>query len=426
MAIAMDPAANTLAAGRFRGEVDFGAGPVGIDEGPITPPQDDQSFLVKYDANGELLFFKALGADAWVRGIETDAAGNIFIHGDWSGTITLGDDVFLSGPEDRSYSFLAKLDPEGEPLWHQIYYSEHAYLFGVDYSMTMKDIAVDGAGDVILLGEFDGEVDFGTGPLVSEDMRDEGNTRDGFVVKYAGATGAPLWSKQIGSSWFDTMRSVDANEAGEIAVSAAVSIEPIDTAAFNPNCLLAMKLTPAGEEVWRFESYWEYGGVFAVENELDELGGVVLQGSVLGITDFGGGPVGSDTRYVKTLARFDEAGGYAWHRVFPLRYDPAFGVNGAREVVVAGEMSDPLDLGGDPLVSAGATDIFLARLAPDGDVLFRALLGDAAGQSVDRLAVGADGSTVLLGSFNDTLTVGPHVMVNTTGQWQPFLARVRY
>ncbi|WP_437676640.1 hypothetical protein [Sorangium sp. So ce131] len=422
----MDPASNTLAAGRFRGEVDFGAGPVGIDAGPITPPLNEQSFLVKYDPDGELLFFKALGTDAWVRGIETDAAGNIFIHGDWAGTIAFGDDVVLSGPEDRSYSFLAKLDPEGEPLWQQFYYSQHAYLFGVDWSMTMTDIAVDGAGDVILLGEFDGEVDLGTGPLLSEDMADEGNTRDGFVVKYAGATGAPLWTKQIGSTWFDIMGSVDANAAGEIAVSGAVSIDPMDTVAFNPNCLLAMRLTPAGEEVWRFESHWENGGVFAVGNALDELGGVVLQGSVLGITDFGGGPVGSDTGYVRTLARFDEAGGYAWHRALPLRYDPAFGVNGAREIVLAGEMSDPLDLGGDPLVSAGATDIFLARLAPDGEVLFRTRLGDAAWQSVYRLAVGADGSTALLGSFSGTLTIGSHELVSTTGGSQPFLARVRY
>ena len=80
--------------------------------------------------------------------------------------------------------FVAKYTAAGAPLW-----ARRAGSTGGD----MKAVAVDGQGNVVVTGYFQGTVDFGAGPLTSA------GGYDIFVLKYSAAGGLP-WAKRFGGS----------------------------------------------------------------------------------------------------------------------------------------------------------------------------------------------------------------------------------
>jgi hypothetical protein len=67
-------------------------------------------------------------------------------------------------------------------------------------------VAVDGAGNVLLTGDFDGTVDFGGGPLTSA------GSDDIFVAKLD-AQGNHLWSKRFGDSYYQQADAVTVDGA---------------------------------------------------------------------------------------------------------------------------------------------------------------------------------------------------------------------
>src|SRR3990170_6282915 len=73
-----------------------------------------------------------------------------------------------------------------------------SHLWSKRFGSTIDDygyaVAVDGNGDVLLTGSFQGTVNFGGGNLTSAGLEDI------FVAKYSGADGAHLWSKRFGST----------------------------------------------------------------------------------------------------------------------------------------------------------------------------------------------------------------------------------
>src|SRR6185369_10039985 len=76
-------------------------------------------------------------------------------------------------------------------------------------------IAVDQAGDVIVAGSFEQTVDFGGGPLTSA------GSRDVFIAKYSGLTGAHVWSKRFGSVGDDYGYGVGADPDGNVVLAGA-------------------------------------------------------------------------------------------------------------------------------------------------------------------------------------------------------------
>ena len=77
------------------------------------------------------------------------------------------------------------------PLWSQSLEHLFSQRFGDTESDSGRAIAVDGARNVLVTGEFRGTVDFGGGPLSSA------GDRDIFLAKYD-AAGAHLWSQRFG------------------------------------------------------------------------------------------------------------------------------------------------------------------------------------------------------------------------------------
>jgi hypothetical protein len=75
-------------------------------------------------------------------------------------------------------------------------------------------------------------------------------------------------------------------------------------------------------------------------------------------------------------------------------------------VLVIGTFTGTIDLGSGPLVSAGGTDIFLAKLDPTGNAVWSKRFGDAADQVGGAVAVDPGGSSYITGSVKGTVDFG--------------------
>ena len=125
-------------------------------------------------------------ADDVAFAVAADNAGNAVVTGYVQGMVNFGGGSTASaGSLD---SFVAKYASDGSHAWSR-------RLAGANAEQGLG-IAMSGTGDVLVVGAFQGTVDFVTGPLASA------GSWDIFVAKYA-AGGTPLWSKRYGNSGDD-------------------------------------------------------------------------------------------------------------------------------------------------------------------------------------------------------------------------------
>lgn len=179
-ALALDAAGSLVLTGHFQGNaVDFGDG------APLGSAGGYDVFLVKLDPDGVNLFSKRYGDPLDQRGtaLTTDAAGNIFLTGSFTGSVNFGAlDLQSAGFADV---FVVKLGPDGAYQW--------ANTYGDATDQVPGAIGVDAAGNAVVTGGFQGMVDFGGGPLTSV------VSYDVFLVKL-NDQGKHVWSKRFGNS----------------------------------------------------------------------------------------------------------------------------------------------------------------------------------------------------------------------------------
>ncbi|AKF02985.1 MopE-related protein [Sandaracinus amylolyticus] len=199
--IAVDPAGNVIVAALINGVFDVGGGPMG------TATRSSMVVLSLSNASGAYQWARAI-TPASTNGVQperltTDASGNVHAVGYFSnatdfgtGTLTpIGNDVFV-----------VSLSPAGATRWVR-----HIGSSGVDLG---RAIAIEPGGDVIVAGEFDDTVDFGTGSLSARGA----TWRDVFVARLDAATGATEWARRFGDVESEIVHAVAVDASGEIFV----------------------------------------------------------------------------------------------------------------------------------------------------------------------------------------------------------------
>ncbi len=125
--------------------------PLYFDNIAITPSTSGCTFLVKYGANGSLIWAKRVGV-AEVPAVAADRLGGVYLAGAFTGTFPLGSITLTNTAATDVY--LTQLDGNGNYLWAKNGRGKAA-------ASRPNSIKVDAGGNVWLSGYFANSLDFG-------------------------------------------------------------------------------------------------------------------------------------------------------------------------------------------------------------------------------------------------------------------------
>lgn len=103
----------------------------------------------------------------------------------------------------------------------------------------------------------------------------------------------------------------------------------------------------------------------------------------------------------------------------------AIGLDSDGNVYVAGNFNGALTIGTNHFVSTGSSDIFIAKLNPDGQPIWAMTGGGPGNDGVNRLAVSSNGVVFVCGAFSTNAVLGTNDLSAGTNNWSgSFVARI--
>lgn len=293
--------------------------------------------------------------------------------------------------------------------------------FGSTLSDAGYDVAVDASGNVLVTGTFSGTVDFGGGPLVSA-----GNA-DIFVAKY-NPNGVHLWSQRFGGANVDNGIAIAVDASGNVLVtglfSSTVDFGGTPLVSAGGNDIFLAKYNASGVHQWskQFGSTGlDVGNAVAV----DGSGNVLVTGQFTGTVDFGGGPLVSAGNTDLIVARYSSTGIHQWSKQMgSTNSDIGIGVaaDGSGNVLVTGLFYLTVDFGGGPLVSAGSSDIFVAKYNSGGAHQWSKRFGSGNSDLGSAIVADGSGNVLVTGQFSGTVDFGGGPLVGV-GNGEVFVAK---
>jgi PKD repeat protein len=333
-------------------------------------------------------------------GVASDAAGNVFTTGTFTGSITIGTTQLTS--TGASDVYLVKYDNSGTVLW--------AKRFGGALDDAFTALAVDPNGDLVAVGRFQGTANFGGQSLVSA-----GGT-DMVVAKFRGADGAPIWSKRFGDASDQSCDAVSVDPSGNIAITGFYvgSVNFGGTTLRTPYVgdydVFVAKLDPNGNHLWS-KNFPNTGNDFGLGVATDAAGEVAVVGYFNASINLGAGDyVAANGLTDAFVVKLSSTGGYVWSRQIGAddggETGKAIAMDPAGNVVVAGEASMALDLGGGLLQPFGFTDVWVGKYDPRGAHIWSRRIGGQNNDVVSGVAIDANGNVLLEGNFRWTADFG--------------------
>ena len=389
--MAVDAAGNVHVIGSFQGSMQFGAG-----AGSLNSVGLFDVFFAKYNTSGSLLWAKRIGAAgvAGGYGIAVDAAGNVFIGGNFNGTVD-----FDPGPGAKNLTsagsfdaFLAKYDDSGALLW--------AHAFGANLFEEARCLALDTSGNVFIAGIFNGTVDFDPGPANTA-LEAAGNS-ELYLAKYSSA-GALLWARQLEGTGAERVLGMATGIGGQVYLTGHFE----DSVDFDPGAGV-QSLDALGDADLFFAQYdaggalvWakSVGGFFYEEARgiaTDRFGNVYLTGRYGETVDFDPGPgiaeldnAGINDAF---FAKYDADGAFLWANSIGGDGNDignSIAVDSFGQVCVTGQYMNTVDFdpGNDTSNLSAAGDIevvFLVGADEAGDVFGEFVAGDIVDEEGDR------------------------------------------
>jgi hypothetical protein len=315
--------------------------------------------------------------------VATDGSGNVVAAGYFNGSVSFGSASLTSaGGLD---CFVVKYSPQGTVLWTK--------RFGGNCDDLVRGVAVDGSGNIIVTGSFQGTVDFGGVSLTSVPNSVLGAcVSDVFVAKYS-PTGNLLWVKSFGGTGADEGRAVAVDESDNVILgvslgSANVAFGSTILSASGSTVVAVAKLAGVnGSVVWAVQ--WgasAYPTALAADRNGDVLvTGNMGSGANLFVAKFSG--ANASGLWSKTIG----SGGCNGNGIAT---DPNTG-----NVIVTGTLGGPTDFGGGATPSGG---VFLAAYGTSGGYLWAktfntSLIPPTSGDAGNGVSVDSSGNIGLTG-----------------------------
>lgn len=342
--------------------------------------------------------------------VATDAAGNVYLAGTFSGTIDAdpGAGTVPLDSDAAGNGLVAAYTPAGALVW--------ALQFGAGGGIIDQHITRDAAGNIYLAGLFGGDADFNPGPGVFRMNAPTPGFPSAFVLALTPA-GDFRWARQIDPAGTIEVGDVVAVPGGLVVVGSFAG-----SADFNPEGgtttltaagsfdAYALKLTAAGALTWARA----WGGTtpdaaFAVA--ADAGGSVYATGRFSGTADLDPGAAAAAFTargdHAAFLVKLDPAGTLAWARAWDgggSDIGLAVAVTPAGDLYAGGSFQGTVDFDPGPAAvalkaSAGLQGLYLTRLTAAGQVVWARGLTGSGFATVTGLAADAGGQAYLTGYF---------------------------
>ena len=195
-----------VVAGDLEGSVDFGTG-------TLTAEGDSSVFIARFDPCGNTLSSYEYGGagEENALGLAVAQDDETYFVGTVSGTIDFGQGP-LSAPESGFATVIAKLDASSsEAIASRL-------LPGSGPATRPGFPAVDGAGNLLVIGTFDNTIDFGSGPVTTR------GGEDIYLAKLS-PTLATVWGETFGDPSDQEGFSVASEPSGDIIFTGGIGGE---------------------------------------------------------------------------------------------------------------------------------------------------------------------------------------------------------
>ncbi len=350
LALAVGGSGSVYAAGLFDQQIE-------IDTQKLEASGPSDLFLAKFDSSGILLWLKrgisSGGISSPVLNLNQD--GNIFLGGEFSGTLSFDDAENTSAGE--SDLFVTMFDPLGSQIW--------TATTGSDKAEKLIKMDLAGDGGILVYGSSQGSFKI-EGSKLGETPDSGGNK---LFLARIDPSGKWAWGTRVqqletlclcehfssdldGNTWFcDNSYSDSKNH-------------PIYIGGMSVNSHLTM-INPQGRTVW---SKKLMGSDVSIDwMSASSSSGILISGSFLGSLSLGDFKLESGAEKAQYYAYFDNKGNCLWARKWlgTNLYFSKAATSG--ELYLVGKHKHYIDTGGQPYyLEQGDGDLIIARLDNDG------------------------------------------------------------
>lgn len=394
----LDRFENSISAGSFRGNADFGGFSL------ATATNNSAVLISKRSADGTLLWARKFAESTHSLSIDSFAVSDsdrIHFAGSFASKTTMGGlETPAVGLRDM---VVGTLDAAGNLSWFRT-------VGGVSATLSVKDLTTDSAGNVIIAGQLVGLADFG-GLLIDGGIR--GN---GFVLSYD-QDGAIRWLRLIRSSESTEACRVACDLSDNVYLvgksSQSATLGRLHVGGMGNGWFLAC-LDNAGKPDWS-----------------TDIGRPVVD---LAVGANGMAVVAVESTIVDPveLAAYDDTGNPLWS----LSTDgqnriqmTTVAIDHANHVYFGGRYQHPISVNGlaidSPGTASGKSGIVFGKVAANGQL--RWILGSqgAHDASPTSIATTGGGDVVVNGSWSGTGNLGGTTINNGTGPAQSISLRIR-
>jgi len=305
-----------------------------------------------------------------------------------------------------SDAFVSKFDNDGKQLW--------TLTFGGTTGDAATSVAAHGK-QIMVVGNFSDKITVALpGAPVDKAPTATAFGADDMFALLLNDNGEPQWLFAAGGADSDGANAVAATPDGGWIIGGSFA----DKVTFGATQLVSagrtdaflLKLDAKGEVQWAKQ----FGGLYedAINNlAVDVQGNIIVQSVFADEVSWGGAKLhaggGSDADVL--LAKYDGNGNHLWSKNFGNQFNEVPGgvaVDPAGNIVMTGSFDRSVKFGDTEHGNAGESDVFVARFAPDGAVLWSKTFGGPREDIGYGIAVDASGAVTVSGWFFGKMTIG--------------------
>lgn len=399
------------------------------------------TYLNKYDVKGKLLWSKEMIGDVGNQGkaIAIDKEGNVYICGVFVKNIRLDGLNMINDSEDAN-TFIAKYDNNGNFIWHKILRpmqdvkatqhkddeEDHDHDNGHNHNHAahqphfhsiinqITDMELDHENNLYLTGFFDKAIDFDPSDKIAK-VSAQG-LMDAFILKLD-YEGNFKWVKTIEGKGANKGNAIDFDSKNNVYVTGSftetASIGKLNIHANGGSGIYIAKLDKNGHEQW----------VKKIDNtklnsgndiHIDTADFIYLTGNIgsrTEITEINKTIEAKENSANVFIAKLDPEGDYLWVEAIngePYASGQSIVTDAFGNIYITGYFNGNMLYKDKTILNGnGKEDGFIIMLNKDGDILFTQAIGGLTHDRAAHLIIHSDNSLVVSGACNGPFFIDP-------------------